>query len=141
MEKSNKLLNDMREAKRERGLSYQDIADITEQNGEAVSVSTVKRVLNSESEIDDFRFNSSVLPVARAILGDDECLEGVAQGHDAVETVMQLKDEQIMIYQRQLARLSKLERVYRIGFIVVVCILAVLFGADIALGNFGWIRY
>lgn len=137
MEKTQMLLDELREQKRVKGLSYQEIADITEKNGEAVSVSTVKRVFAHGADIEEFRFQSSILPIARAVLDsvDEEPPETV------VSTVTKLKNEQIEIYRRQIIRLMQSERRYRLWAIIVTCILAILLGADFALGNFGWIRY
>jgi hypothetical protein len=69
------LLSKLRIAKEARGLSYQDIVDITEQNGEAISLATVKRLFQKNSNIEGFRYGKTIRPIARAVLGMDEELE------------------------------------------------------------------
>lgn len=69
------LLEKLRIAKETAGLSNKEIANITEKNGEAVSETTVQRVFKKGSNADDFRFNSTLGPISRAVLGIGEELE------------------------------------------------------------------
>ena len=72
MEQDRELLVKLREAKEARGLSHQDIVNITEENGEAVSLSSVRRVFDKDSKIEDFRYKTTLRPIIRAVLGFDE---------------------------------------------------------------------
>lgn len=69
------IMQKLREAKEAKHLSYQDIVDITEKNGEAVSISTIKRMFAKDSDITDFRYNQTIRPVVRAVLGLDDITE------------------------------------------------------------------
>lgn len=69
------LLEKLRIAKETAGLSNKEIANITEKNGEAVSETTVQRVFKKGSNADDFRFNSTLGPISRAVLGIGEELD------------------------------------------------------------------
>ena len=66
------LMEKLREARKAKNLSYQDIVDITEANGEAVSPSTVRRIFQEEAKLEDFRYHQTVRPIIRAVLGMDE---------------------------------------------------------------------
>lgn len=66
------IMPKLREAKEVKHLSYQDIADITEANGEAVSLATIKRFFAKESDQTTFRYNQTTRPIIRAVLGMDE---------------------------------------------------------------------
>ena len=72
MEQDRELLVKLREAKEARGLSHQDIVNITEENGEAVSLSSVRRVFDKDAKIEDFRYKTTLRPIIRAVLGFDE---------------------------------------------------------------------
>ena len=65
------IIPKLREAKEVKGLSYQDITDITEANGEYVSVSSVKRVFSKDADLSNFRYNQTIRPIIRAVLGLD----------------------------------------------------------------------
>lgn len=69
------IMPKLREAKEVKHLSYQDIADITEENGEAVSLATIKRFFAKESDQTTFRYNQTTRPIIRAVLGMDEATE------------------------------------------------------------------
>lgn len=118
MSEKQELLAKLRTAKDAKALSYQDIADITEQNGEAVSLSTIKRIFQKESNLEDFRYHQTVRPVVRAVLGLDEETEVPAaqpstqqaeQYYATIEglkAVVDLKHEQITALQKENARLT-----------------------------------
>lgn len=107
LEKMQDILVKLREAKEARFLSYQDIVDITEQNNEAVSLSTVKRMFAKDANIADFRYNQTIRPVVRAVLGLDEDTEEPAEVPDpqqaeqyyttieAMKAVLNFKAEQL----------------------------------------------
>lgn len=118
MSEKQELLEKLRIAKETKGLSYQDIVDITEENGEAVSLSTVKRIFQKDSDLDDFRYHQTVRPVIRAVLGMDEETEKPAAEPTAeqaeqyyatiegLKAVVDLKHEQLMALQRENDRLT-----------------------------------
>lgn len=118
MSEKQELLEKLRIARETKGLSYQDIVDITEENGEAVSLSTVKRIFQKESDLEDFRYHQTVRPVIRAVLGMDEETEKPA-AHPSTEqaeqyyatieglkAVVELKHEQLTALQKENDRLA-----------------------------------
>lgn len=66
------LLEKLHAAKEAKYLSYQEIVDRTEENGEAVSLSTVKRVFQKGADLTGFRYNQTIRPIVRVVLGLDE---------------------------------------------------------------------
>lgn len=118
MNEKQELLAKLRIAKDAKALSYQDIADITEQNGEAVSLSTIKRIFQKDSDLEDFRYHQTIRPVVRAVLGMDEetekpaaqpSSEQASQYYATIEglkAVVDLKHEQIMALQKENSRLA-----------------------------------
>lgn len=117
MSEKQELLEKLRIAKDAKALSYQDIADITEQNGEAVSLSTVKRIFQKDADLEDFRYHQTVRPVVRAVLGMDEETEKPAEKPtteqaeqyyatiEGLKAVVELKHEQITSLQKENDRL------------------------------------
>lgn len=107
MEKVQDLLAKIKEAKEANGLSYQAIVDITEKNGEAVSLSTVKRVLQDGANIEDFRYQQTILPIARAVLrineetekpdvqNNPDQLEKYYAEIDGLKSLIKIKHEQL----------------------------------------------
>ena len=88
----------------EKGITYQEIADRTELNGEAVSLSTIKMVF-SEKHHHDHDYNKVLRPIANVLspVSDDDSLNV-----RILQTRLELKDE--IISQLQ-ARLDQKERV------------------------------
>lgn len=118
MSEKQELLQKLRIARETKGLSYQDIVDITEENGEAVSLSTVKRIFQKDSDLDDFRYHQTVRPIIRAVLGMDEETEKPAAKPSAeqaeqyyatiegLKAVVDLKHEQNTSLQKENNRLA-----------------------------------
>ena len=66
-----KIIEQLKTIRIEKGISYQRIVDETEKNGNAVSLATVKRVFSSNGE-SEFRWNTTVKPIAKVVLGLDK---------------------------------------------------------------------
>lgn len=112
------LMEKLREARKAKNLSYQDIVDITEANGEAVSPSTVRRIFQEEAKLEDFRYHQTVRPIIRAVLGMDEetekpaaepTLEQAKQYYATIEglkAVAALKNSQLVSLHKENERLA-----------------------------------
>ena len=111
------IIPKLREAKEVKGLSYQDITDITEENGEYVSVSSVKRVFAKDSDISSFRYNQTIRPIIRAVLGldaeteepkdDPKQAEEYYTTIEAMKAVIDFKHQQIMDYAKEIESLKE----------------------------------
>lgn len=91
MEKTMDLLAKIKAAKDAKHLSYQDIADLTEKNGEAVSLSTVRRIFSKDACVEDFRYNQTIRPIVRAVLGIDEDEVEMVSKEDGITTIEAMK--------------------------------------------------
>ena len=111
------IIPKLREAKEAKGLSYQDISDITEANGEYVSVSSVKRVFSKDADISNFRYNQTIRPIIRAVLGlDEETAEPTDDPNqpeeyyttiEAMKAVIDFKHQQITEYAKEIEKLKE----------------------------------
>ena len=167
MGEKQELLAKLRSARESKGLSHQDIVDITEQNGESVSIATVRRVFAKDAKIEDFRYTQTIRPIVRAILGMDEeleppekapTLEQAAQDYITIETLKAVVDHKSEMLKRAEEEAQKkidflkatledykaANKWYKrvIGILGVICFLAMIgVVLDLAIGNIGWIRY
>ena len=62
----------IKKARIEKHLSYQNIVDGCEKNGDFVSMSSVRRVCAEGSENQSFRYDTTLRPIARFVLGLDD---------------------------------------------------------------------
>lgn len=65
-----KVIEDLKIAREKKGISYQEIANRTEANGEPVSLSTIKLVF-SEKTKHNHNYENVILPIANALAPDD----------------------------------------------------------------------
>jgi chromosome segregation ATPase len=111
------IIPKLREAKEAKGLSYQDISDITERNGEYVSVSSVKRVFSKDADLSNFRYNQTIRPIIRAVLDldaeteeptdDPKQAEEYYTTIEAMKAVIDFKHQQIEEYAREIEKLKE----------------------------------
>ena len=114
--KKEEVLRQLKIVRKTKKLSYQDIVDGTEEMGEAVSMSTVRRVFAENSQAADFRYDNTIQPIARFVLGIDGTLEEpqtfeeAKATSDALTSVVDLKDTMISRLESELARLREDEQ-------------------------------
>lgn len=70
-EKSKIIIEKLKKVKEEKGITYQEISDMTAENNEYVSVSTIKNIF-SEKDKHDHDYAKTIMPVARALIGNLE---------------------------------------------------------------------
>ena len=58
----------LKEVRQEKGLSYNDILDLMEKNGDYLSKSTISRIFADKSEEGSFRYEETIRPIAKALL-------------------------------------------------------------------------
>lgn len=94
------LINELKALRAEKGITYQEIADRTEENGEAVSLSTIKMVF-SERFQHDHDYNKVLRPIANVLspASDDDGLNV-----RILQTRLELKDEIISQLQERIKR-------------------------------------
>lgn len=109
-DKKEAVLRQLKTLRKTKNISYQNIVDGTEKTGEAVSMSTVKRVFAESSKASDFRYNTTLRPIVRFVMGIDGDLdephtfEEAKANSEALASVVDLKDTMIMRLEQENAR-------------------------------------
>lgn len=105
------IILQLKQIREERGLTIQDVHDLVISSGGYVSISSVKRVFSEESESASFRYQDTIQPIVRALLGvNEETPENndiTANEIDALKNVILLKDSIIKDLQSQNEALSE----------------------------------
>lgn len=83
------LINELKALKEQKGLTYQQIADITEENGEAVSVSSIKKLFSDRYDHDP-DYEHTLRPIAEAL---SPPVEGDNLEESTFRTRLQIKEE------------------------------------------------
>ena len=107
--KKEAVLEQLKQARKTKGMSYQDVVDGTEEMGMAVSLSTVKRVFAADSTAADFRWDTTLRPIARVVLGmtsDEEAqtLEEARVEASGLAAVVDYKDALLRKLEEDLER-------------------------------------
>lgn len=90
------IVTKLKRVREENGLSYQKIVDMVEQNGEYVSLSTVKRVFSEGSEDFGFQYENTLKPIATAVLGIYSETDTVTISEvDALKSILAYKSDRI----------------------------------------------
>ena len=74
MTNTKEIIMKLKDVRKEKGLSYSDILDLMEKNGDFVSRSTISRIFQDGSEDQSFRYEETIRPIAKAML-DIETIE------------------------------------------------------------------
>jgi hypothetical protein len=142
MDTSRELLEKLKAVREARGISYQKIADLTEAAGNPVSLSTIKRVFSADAERANFRYETTIQPIVKAVLDDKEKPEGANDleiaitENDAMRVIIRAKNELIDNLQMrldektaQIAEANKTikhkNRVELLHVVAIVCMLVI----------------
>lgn len=91
----------LKDVRQEKQLSFSDILDLMEQNGDYLSKSTISRVFADGSEDKSFRYEETIRPIANALLD----IENIEQDDDidtqAYKSLLKLKKDLIEEYAEQ----------------------------------------
>ena len=68
MTDTRELILKLKEVRQEKGLSYNNILDLMEKNGDYMSKSTLSRVFAEGSEDRTFMYDETILPIANVLL-------------------------------------------------------------------------
>lgn len=97
------IVQKLKKVREEEGISFQRIVDLVEQNGESVSLSTVKRVFEEGSETYGYQYESTLKPIADAVLGIYGSSEDITPDEaDAMKAIIDYKSDKIADLTRQL---------------------------------------
>lgn len=99
------IITNLKRVREENGLSYQKIVEMVENNGEYVSLSTVRRVFEDGSESYGFQFDNTLRPIANAVLGIYSDTDIVSASEvEALKSIVSYKSDRIVELESQLKR-------------------------------------
>lgn len=98
----------LKEVREEKGLSYNDILDLMEENGDYLSKSTLSRVFAEGSEEVSFRYEETIRPIANAILDINKIEEYDNVDVQAMKKLIQQNEKMIRGLQQQITDLKLL---------------------------------
>jgi hypothetical protein len=128
------LIAECKLAKEVTGLSYKSIADRTEANGEAVSASTIRRVLTGELPPESCRNEDILKPIARAL----EVIETEPESTEDVsyKQLLNAAVRQLDIAQQDFHTKDKI--IHRQWVIIVLLLFVALLGFAVDLLDIDW---
>lgn len=85
----------LKEVREEKGLSYGDILDLLEKNGDFLSKSTLSRVFAEGSEEIRFRYEDTIRPIANALLDIDNIEDDDEMDVKAMKALLKYKNQMI----------------------------------------------
>ena len=111
MTNSRDLILKLKEVRETKGLSYSDIMDLMEKNGDFLSKATLSRVFAEGSEEIKFRYEDTLRPIAKALLDMETIEDGDDMNVQGLKTVLKYKIQIIEDMEQQIATLqSELDR-------------------------------
>ena len=150
------IIEKLKLVKEERGYSLQDIVDMTEAAGCAVSLTTIKRVFSNSAKPQAFRYSKTIKPIADVLLGPDDLHN--EDINDVKSDVIDLLGRQIGAMEEQQkrreqeyaenlehlkTRINRIDKIVRILAIILgvflTAVIAVLL-IDTFNPNVGWFR-
>ena len=85
----------LKEVRDEKGLSYTDILDLMEKNGDYLSKSTLSRVFAEGSEELSFKYEETIRPIAKALLDIETIEEDDDMDIQAIKSILKYKIQRI----------------------------------------------
>ena len=106
MTNNRELIIQLKKVRQEKHLSFNDILDLMEENGDYLSKSTLSRVFAEGSEDVSFRYDETIRPIANALLD----INNLEADHDvnipALVEVVQQNERFIKELQRQITEME-----------------------------------
>ena len=106
MTNSRDVILKLKEVREEKGLSYSDILDLMEKNGDFLSKSTLSRVFAEGSEDIKFRYEDTIRPIANALLDIENQEDTDSMDVKAMKSLLKYKIERIEELERQIEHLE-----------------------------------
>ena len=98
----------LKQVREEKGLSYTDILNLVEKNGDFLSKSTISRVFAEGSEETSFKYEETIRPIANALLDIETIEEDDDMDIKAMKSLLKYKIERIEELEQQIAELKYL---------------------------------
>lgn len=131
--KKEEVLRQLRIVRKAKKMSYQSIVEATEAIGSAVSMSSVRRVFDERFHADDFKYDTTLKPIVRVVMGIEEefyeepqSLPEATANVEGLVAVVDFKDSTIDRLQAELAASKRWLKALRIAAIVMGITIIVL---------------
>lgn len=95
------IIIQLKKVRDQKGLSYNDILDLMENNGDYLSKSTLSRVFADGSEEVSFRYDETIRPIANALLDIENIEDDDNMDVQAMKSLLKYKMERIEELERQ----------------------------------------
>ena len=96
----------LKEVREEKELSYNDILNLMEKNGDYLSKSTISRVFAEGSEEMSFRYEETIRPIANALLDIENLEESDSMDIKAMKSLLKYKIQRIEELEQQIEQLQ-----------------------------------
>lgn len=106
MTNNKELIIQLKKVREEKHLSFNDILDLMEENGDYLSKSTLSRVFAEGSEDVSFRYDETIRPIANAILDIGNIEEDDNDDIQALKRIVQQNEKLIAGLQQQLTNIE-----------------------------------
>ena len=106
MNSTKDLIIKLKAVREEKGLSFNDIMKIMEDNGDYLAKSTLSRVFADGSEENSFRYEETLRPIAKALLDIEEIEDEDNTDIKAMKSLLKYKIERIEELERQVEQLE-----------------------------------
>lgn len=107
MTNNREIILKLKEVKDEKGLSYGDILELMENNGDFVSKSTLSRVFQDGSEdSNSFRYEETIRPIAKALLDIENIEQDDTLDVQAMKSLLQYKIQRIEELEQQIEHMN-----------------------------------
>lgn len=95
MNSMKEIIMELRQVREEKGLSYGDISDLLEQNGDHVSKSTISRIFSETSTDTNFSYDEIIRPIANVLLDIENAEEEDDIDTKAYKSILKYKSQRI----------------------------------------------
>lgn len=96
----------LKEVRAEKGLSFGDILNLMEENGDYLSKSTISRVFAEGSEEQSFKYEETIRPIAKALLDMETIEEDDNMDVRAMKSLLKYKIERIEELEHQIEQVN-----------------------------------
>ena len=106
MTKTRDIILRLKQVRDEKELSYNDILDLMEKNGDFLAKSTISRVFSDGSEDLSFRYEETIRPIAKALLDIESIEETDDMDTQAMKALLMYKMKVIEDLEREVQELK-----------------------------------
>jgi transcriptional regulator with XRE-family HTH domain len=102
MTKTRDIIIKLKEVREEKGLSYGDILDLMEKNGDYLAKSTLSKLFSDGSEDLNFKYEETIRPIAKALLGIETIEVDDDMDIQAMKSLLKFKIQRIEELEHQI---------------------------------------